>query len=195
MAKRGRPLGSKNKKSSKKVEVEVVVPAKKRGRPVGSKNSKKEIEVGMPAKKRGRPVGSKNSKKSIEVEAPVKKRGRPAGKKSSKKSIARKKISKVGPEIVFKRTSKLTSKVVHLGDHVNKMCESVKEFGIVSPLIITPKGRVIVGNGRYQAAKNLGIKKLPCIVVSEKLANAIDLIETPVSTPEPVEQTTETTST
>lgn len=78
--KRGRPLGSKNKKTlEKEAELarqneEVETPEKrKRGRPAGSKNKKtlereaaKQME--MSRKRRGRPLGSKN-KKTLEREA------------------------------------------------------------------------------------------------------------------------------
>jgi len=54
-----------------------------------------------------------------------------------------------------------------LGD-ISELVESVKQVGILEPLIVrsAPNNRyeVIVGNRRYNAAKKAGLKKIPCIL-------------------------------
>ena len=94
----------KTKKSKKSKDLSTPKVPKKRGRPFGSKNKKtlereerirKGLEKPEPKKKKGRPLGSKN-KKTLERERKIatgeivippkilKKRGRPLGKKDSK---------------------------------------------------------------------------------------------------------------
>jgi len=54
-----------------------------------------------------------------------------------------------------------------LGD-ISELVESVKQVGVLEPLIArpAPDGRyeVIVGNRRYNAAKEAGLSKVPCII-------------------------------
>lgn len=57
--------------------------------------------------------------------------------------------------------------------HVRRLGESMRKMGFVSPLVAVRKGEdliVIDGQQRLLAAKELGIKELPCIVVPEKYA-------------------------
>lgn len=54
-----------------------------------------------------------------------------------------------------------------LGD-ISELVESIKQVGILEPLIVRPaphnKFEVVVGNRRYNAAKIVGLKSVPCIV-------------------------------
>jgi ParB family chromosome partitioning protein len=57
--------------------------------------------------------------------------------------------------------------------HVRRLGESMRKIGFISPLVAVKKGEdfvVIDGQQRLLAAKELGIKELPCIVVPEKYA-------------------------
>jgi len=55
-------------------------------------------------------------------------------------------------------------------DHyeLGKLCESIKENGLLQPLTVRPKGNgkyiLIAGERRLRAAKMAGLKKLPCII-------------------------------
>lgn len=42
--------------------------------------------------------------------------------------------------------------------------QSVKDFGIQSPIVIDKEGKIVAGNAVYQAAVNLGIEKVPCVL-------------------------------
>lgn len=50
----------------------------------------------------------------------------------------------------------------------NEMIESIKAFGIMQPLIVRPinnnKYQILSGHNRRNCAKEIGIKKLPCII-------------------------------
>lgn len=50
--------------------------------------------------------------------------------------------------------------------HVAQIIKSIKRFGFISPILIDEIGRVIDGLARLDAAKALGLEKVPCIVVS-----------------------------
>lgn len=57
--------------------------------------------------------------------------------------------------------------------HVKRLMESLRKLGFLVPLIVISREgeRVIIdGQHRYLAARELGIKELPCILVPEKLA-------------------------
>lgn len=43
--------------------------------------------------------------------------------------------------------------------------ESIAQFGFTNPVLIHFSGRIIAGHGRVEAAKQLGMKQVPCIVM------------------------------
>jgi len=43
--------------------------------------------------------------------------------------------------------------------------ESIAQFGFTNPVLIHFSGCIIAGHGRVEAAKQLGIKQVPCIVM------------------------------
>ena len=45
------------------------------------------------------------------------------------------------------------------------LMESIKQFGFTNPILIHSSGRIIAGHGRMEAAKQLGVKEVPCIVL------------------------------
>lgn len=53
----------------------------------------------------------------------------------------------------------------HSPDQVDQIKSSIKEFGFTNPVLIDGDGQIIAGHGRVEAAKGLGIKELPCIVL------------------------------
>ena len=57
-------------------------------------------------------------------------------------------------------------------DHaVEKVANSIKEFGIKQPLVIDENNVLIVGHTRLKAMQQLGIEEAPCIVASDLTAD------------------------
>ncbi len=53
----------------------------------------------------------------------------------------------------------------HSPEQVTKLRASLREFGFVNPVIIDKDFNVIAGHGRLMAAKEEGIKEIPCVFV------------------------------
>lgn len=51
----------------------------------------------------------------------------------------------------------------HSSDQINKLRSSIREFGFINPVIIDKDYGVIAGHGRIMAAKEEGIKEVPCV--------------------------------
>ena len=51
-------------------------------------------------------------------------------------------------------------------DAVQVVKKSLKEFGFQQPLVLDQDNVVIVGHTRLLAAKELGLKKVPCVIAS-----------------------------
>jgi len=54
----------------------------------------------------------------------------------------------------------------HSDEQVTQIASSIKEFGFTNPVIIDEDRGIIAGHGRVLAAKKLGIKEVPCVVVT-----------------------------
>lgn len=72
-------------------------------------------------------------------------------------------------EMKMVETSKLIPYVnnarTHSQEQVNKLRGSLREFGFINPVIIDGNYNVIAGHGRLMAAKEEGIKEVPCVLV------------------------------
>ena len=44
---------------------------------------------------------------------------------------------------------------------------SIRDFGFKVPIIIDKNGEIVAGHTRYEASKNLGLEKVPCIVADD----------------------------
>ena len=53
----------------------------------------------------------------------------------------------------------------HSADQINKLRSSLRAFGFINPVIIDRELNVIAGHGRIAAAKEEGIKEVPCVYV------------------------------
>lgn len=53
----------------------------------------------------------------------------------------------------------------HSPEQINKLRASLREFGFINPVIIDRDFNVIAGHGRIFAAKEEGIKEVPCVLV------------------------------
>lgn len=72
-------------------------------------------------------------------------------------------------EVVMKQIDELVPYNRNARQHslVQIIClkESISQFGFTNPVLIHFSGRIIAGHGRVEAAKQLGIKQVPCIVM------------------------------
>lgn len=50
---------------------------------------------------------------------------------------------------------------------IEPVSQSIKRFGFRVPILIDRKGTIIAGHTRYEAAKRLGMDKVPCIRVDD----------------------------
>lgn len=53
----------------------------------------------------------------------------------------------------------------HSKEQINKIRSSLREFGFVNPVLIDKEKNIIAGHGRCLAAKEEGIKEVPCVLV------------------------------
>ena len=53
----------------------------------------------------------------------------------------------------------------HPEDQIEKLKDSIQEFGFISPCLIDEQNRIIAGHGRVEAAKQLGLETVPCVYV------------------------------
>lgn len=53
----------------------------------------------------------------------------------------------------------------HSPAQIKQLRKSLREFGFVSPVLITAAGDVIAGHGRIEAARAEGISEIPCVLV------------------------------
>lgn len=51
----------------------------------------------------------------------------------------------------------------HTKEQVTRLASSIKEFGFINPVITDGEHGILAGHGRIAAAKQLGIKQVPCI--------------------------------
>jgi ParB-like chromosome segregation protein Spo0J len=52
---------------------------------------------------------------------------------------------------------------VHNSKSLEKIANSLKEFGFINPIVIDDNNIVIAGNGRLEASRRLKIDSIPCI--------------------------------
>lgn len=67
---------------------------------------------------------------------------------------------------------------------IEKVANSIKEFGFKVPIIVDKYNTIIAGHTRYDACIRLGIKEIPCVVaddLKEEDVNAFRLADNKVS--------------
>jgi len=76
---------------------------------------------------------------------------------------------KTSSEFQLVETSKLIPYVnnarTHSKEQITKLRSSLREFGFVNPVIIDKEYNLLAGHGRLAAAKEEGIKEVPCVFV------------------------------
>ena len=55
----------------------------------------------------------------------------------------------------------------HSEAQVEKIANSIREFGFLNPVLVDKKNMIIAGHGRVLAAKKLGYKEVPCLRVED----------------------------
>lgn len=55
----------------------------------------------------------------------------------------------------------------HDQKQISNVANSIKRFGFVQPLVIDHNNTIVIGHCRYEAAKYLGLKYVPCVKASE----------------------------
>lgn len=72
----------------------------------------------------------------------------------------------------------------HPQSQVDELCLLIKEFGFVNPVLVDQAGEIIAGHGRVLAAQQLGMEKVPCVVLNhltEDQRKALRLADNKVS--------------
>lgn len=76
-------------------------------------------------------------------------------------------IASFAPQVVERVLSELRPSERNARKHSQKqihlIAESIKGFGFVAPIMIDGRGEIVAGHGRYEAARLLGIDKVPTI--------------------------------
>jgi ParB-like chromosome segregation protein Spo0J len=54
---------------------------------------------------------------------------------------------------------------IHGEAQLEKLKASIEEFGFLSPCLIDRENNIIAGHGRVEAAKQLGMKTVPCVYI------------------------------
>lgn len=69
-------------------------------------------------------------------------------------------------------------------DAVEKVAASIKEFGFLVPIVVDKNNVIAAGHTRYEAAKMLGMEKVPCVIedsLNEKQIRAFRLADNKVA--------------
>ena len=59
----------------------------------------------------------------------------------------------------------------HSEAQIAQIAASIKEFGFLSPIIISEDNTILCGHGRFYGAQKLGLKKVPCVMESHLTEN------------------------
>ena len=90
-------------------------------------------------------------------------------------------------EIVYKSVSELKPYENNPRDNskaIDKVAESIKEFGFKVPIVIDKDDVIVTGHTRLKASEKLGLKEVPCIIandLTEKQIKAFRLADNKVS--------------
>ena len=55
----------------------------------------------------------------------------------------------------------------HDKTQIANVAESIKQYGFVQPIVVDRAGVIVIGHCRFEAAKKLGMKEVPCVCVEE----------------------------
>ena len=55
----------------------------------------------------------------------------------------------------------------HDRTQINNVAESIKQFGMVQPIVLDKNNEIVIGHCRYEALKKLGEKEAPCVMADD----------------------------
>lgn len=55
----------------------------------------------------------------------------------------------------------------HDSTQVDNVAESIRQYGFVQPIVVDKNGVIVIGHCRYEAAKKLGMERVPCVCVDD----------------------------
>lgn len=55
----------------------------------------------------------------------------------------------------------------HPDYQIDRIATSIEKFGFKQPLVVDKNGVIVIGHGRFKAAKKLKLKTVPCIVATD----------------------------
>ena len=74
-------------------------------------------------------------------------------------------------EIVNKNIDELIPYAMNQKEHpqeqIDKIASSLNQFGFKQPIVIDSNNEIIVGHGRFEGAKKLNLKEVPCLVADD----------------------------
>lgn len=55
----------------------------------------------------------------------------------------------------------------HPDEQINNIAISIDKYGFIQPIVVDGNNEIVIGHGRYLAAKKLEIKNVPCVRVED----------------------------
>ena len=83
-------------------------------------------------------------------------------------NIVEKRITEIHP---YEKNAKR-----HDERQVKAVAKSIQEFGFVQPIVVDKNGTIVIGHCRYEAAKSIGLEKVPCVTAEELTQEEIDAL-------------------
>jgi ParB-like chromosome segregation protein Spo0J len=68
----------------------------------------------------------------------------------------------------------------HPQSQIEGIAESIRRFGFTQPIVVNKQNEIIIGHGRFEAAKIVGLEKIPCLrldALSEQEVKALRLLD------------------
>lgn len=75
-------------------------------------------------------------------------------------TVKNKQMAKVGELIPYANNAR-----THSPEQIEQICASIQEFGFINPILCDPEMNVLAGHGRLMAAKQLGMDKVPVLII------------------------------
>lgn len=56
---------------------------------------------------------------------------------------------------------------IHTPKQIKQIAESIKQFGFRQNIVVDKNGVIVIGHGRFEAAKSLGLDSVPCVRIED----------------------------
>lgn len=74
-------------------------------------------------------------------------------------------------EIIYKKIDDLMPYAMNQKEHpqeqIEKIANSLNQFGFKQPIVIDINNEIIVGHGRFEGAKKLNLQEVPCLIAND----------------------------